>query len=121
MARYGLFVLKVPLNPNQPTNHVAYIIAFVHALENAVVFGVIIALFNASYKAVHIYRNSARLFVDPTMWCEPYVNYPGRVPGIYFITTVFDLEIAGFTFSSSQRWYDSGTFALCDSDGVRAL
>jgi len=21
MARYGLFVLKVPLNPNQPTNH----------------------------------------------------------------------------------------------------
>jgi len=25
MARYGLFVLKVPLNPNQPTNH--YILA----------------------------------------------------------------------------------------------
>jgi len=24
MARYGLFVLKVPLNPNQPTNHRIY-------------------------------------------------------------------------------------------------
>jgi len=23
MAQYGLFVLKVPLNPNQSTNHIA--------------------------------------------------------------------------------------------------